>query len=134
MAMWMGCNMTKKTYSIFAALGAFIWGATVLLRGTALMDYPTIKHILWRTPNFATVWLVFGLVVILYPYIFKKEFHEAYTYFLVAAILLAQFVSEVVHLWIDASFDIWDMVAGITAALILIFTRFCLQKRRNHAR
>jgi hypothetical protein len=123
--------MTKKTYNIFVVFGAFLWGVATFLRGTALMDHHFMMHILWRTPNFGVVWVGIGLAIILCPYIFNKEFNDKYIYFLIAAVLLILLLSEIIHLWLDASFDIWDMVASMVAAIIIIATRLCLQKRRK---
>ena len=119
----------KQAYRIFAISGALIWSATIFLRGTALMEYPVMMHILWRTPNFGVVWLGVGLAAILYPHIFKREFNDKHIYLFIVAALLILLLSEIVHLWMDASFDTWDIVASIVAAIVIITTRFCLRRR-----
>jgi hypothetical protein len=124
--------MTKKAYSIFAVIGAFLWSATVLLRETALMDYDIMQQFFWRVPNVGAAWAGMALPAILYSHIKKQEFNEKYIFFLCATVLLILLLSEIVHhLWLGANFDIWDMVASIVAVTIFVLTRFCLQRFRK---
>lgn len=120
--------MTKKTYSILAVIGALLWGAAIFLRNTSLMDNDIIANVLWRLPNFGVVWIGVGLTVALYPNIFKKEFNDKYFYLLSAVGFAILLLSEVIHIFLGAAFDVWDMAASALALLFIILMRIFMKK------
>jgi len=110
-----------KAYRNLLLIGIFIWTATHFFRGTSLMDYEVVKQILWRTPNFAAVWVGVGLTYITFPLISKKEFDPKHTYLLVGVIMVLLIILEIVHhIFLESPFDIWDIVASVIASLFII--------------
>ena len=98
-----------------------MWAATSFLRGTSLMEYEVIKQILWRTPNFAAVWVGIGLTYITFPLVLKKEFDPKHTYLSVGIIMAILVILEIVHhVFLDSPFDIWDIVASVIALIFII--------------
>ena len=111
----------KKIYIILALIGMLVWTAAIFLRETSLMEYSFIRRLFWVAPNFGVVWAGVGFTYILYPRIRQKEFETKNTFPLVGIILVLLFVSEIIHhFFLDSPFDIWDMVASIIAAIIII--------------
>ena len=121
----------KKIYGILGLVGAVLWGAAVLLRGTPIRDYHLIKQLLWVAPNFCVVWIGVGGVVTLFPLAFKREFNPAHMVWLLGSLLGILLLSEIVHaLFLNASFDLWDMLASVTASAV-VWGIHCHQKRKG---
>ena len=113
-------NRLKKMYGIFALIGAVTWSATIFLRDTSLMNYGVAKQFLWVAPNFAAVWVGVGLTYSLFPRVFKKELDPKNTYFLAEAAFTLLVISEAIHFFfLDARFDIWDVLASAAASIII---------------
>ncbi|MCL2504103.1 MAG: DUF4013 domain-containing protein [Coriobacteriia bacterium] len=113
-------NRLQKTYGILALIGAVAWSATIFLRDTSLMNYGVAKQFLWVAPNFAAVWVGVGLTYSLFPRVFKKELDPKNTYFLAEAAFTLLVISEAIHFFfLDARFDIWDVLASAAASIII---------------
>ena len=124
----------KKVYSYLALAGCLIWGAAVVLRGTAVVASPVGGFLLGVAPNFGAAWAVVGLTLTFWPIVLRRPFDMGKLSLLLLATLLALLVSEVVHmLWLGARFDVWDMAASVVALLVLALVRV-LEKKKEPAK
>ena len=111
----------KKIYIILALIGMLIWTAAIFLRETSVMENGFLRRILWVAPNFGVVWAGVGFTYLIYPNIRKREFEPKYILPLVGVILVLLLLAEIIHhFFLDSPFDVWDMVASVLAAIIII--------------
>ena len=76
-----------------------------------------------------------GLTYIFFPYVFKKEFDEKYTYLLLGGIFALLFGSELIyHYFLGSSFDIWDMLASLAAGAIVMLIYMVKRRPNNKTR
>jgi hypothetical protein len=127
----------KNAYKVVALIGAIMWGATVFLRDTFLMDNLFIKQFLWVAPNLSAVWVGVGLPIVYYEHFAKKQFNFKYIYTLVGMCLVILLASELIHpLYSDSQFDIWDMAASLLAGVVVIIVhvigkRYCSNSKQE---
>lgn len=102
-------------------VGVMLWASTVFLRQTSIMQYSIIRSLLGVAPNFGAVWGAFGLTyTTVFPVVLKREFDLRYSVPLILIILALLLASEIIHdLFLNAPFDVWDIVASVIAAVLL---------------
>lgn len=102
-------------------VGVMLWASTVFLRQTSIMQYSIIRSLLGVAPNFGAVWGAFGLTyTTVFPVVLKREFDLRYSVLLILIILALLLASEIIHdLFLNAPFDVWDIVASVIAAVLL---------------
>lgn len=114
-------NIRIKVLNAFMLAGALLWAATILTRETSMIQHKAVQWVTGIMPNFAVVWLGFGLLYTFYPLLFKREFNWRSSFLWVVGILCVLIASEVVHyLFLDAQFDILDIAASAVAALLIL--------------
>lgn len=85
------------------------------------MNHDVFGFILGTAPNFGATFLGIGLLVANYSNIFKREFDRKNILLVIGLVNVILFLSEIVHhFFLNAPFDIWDMVAGVIASFIFI--------------
>lgn len=101
---------------VLGLIGALLWTLTLFLRGTAIMQNEIISFLLGIAPNFGVGLLLPMFTVIYYPILFKKDITFKKFIFILIAIYLLLFVSEVVHdKFLNRRFDFYDMIASLIA-------------------
>lgn len=113
-------------------VGVFLWASTVFLRQTGVIQYGFIRSLLDVAPNFGAVWGAFGLTyTTVFPVMLKRKFDFRYSVPLILIILALLLASEIIHdLFLNAPFDVWDMVASLIAA-VLLWLALVLTKQVN---
>ncbi len=120
----------RKDYSVTSLAGALIWAAAVVLRHLSLPQTGFIRFILNIMPNFGVIWLIVGLTITFWPYLFKKEFPSNRLYALVGISLALVLLSEIVHtLLLKAPFDVWDIVASLAAACWIVVSSLLANRK-----
>lgn len=111
----------------FAVIGILLVSMTYILRDMSFVENSLLKDILGIMPNFGVAWVLpFVMCWFLMTVIKKPMKHLPLGLAFTLVILL---LSEVVHaLFLSSPFDTMDLVATITALLILLVTYFVLHK------
>jgi len=111
----------KKVY-VLGLVGAILWGLTVLLRDTSIINNSIIKQILFVTPNIGATLVAFYIIDKYYSIITKKDFTLKMSLITLGMILLLAICSEIYHdLFLNASFDIADILATLITVMTLGF-------------
>jgi len=111
----------KKVY-VLGLVGAILWGLTVLLRDTSIINNSIIKQILFVTPNIGATLVAFYIIDKYYSIITKKDFTLKMSLITLGMILLLAIGSEIYHdLFLNASFDIADILATLITVMTLGF-------------
>jgi len=111
----------KKVY-VLGLVGAILWGLTVLLRDTSLVNNSMIKQILFVTPNIGATLVVYYIIDKYYSVITKKDFTLKMSLIALGMILFFAVCSEIYHdLFLNASFDIADILATLVTVITLGF-------------
>ena len=118
----MGRMKYRSKILLFSMGGTLLWvGAEWIWRGFGMPQYPALVFLIGVLPNFGCVWTAAGLFVILWPKppgrVLSKRAVSKFLY----ALFLCIFLSEALHaLFFGAAFDIWDILASLLAALLLL--------------
>lgn len=111
----------KRTYQIFALIGAVIWAAAVLVRGTGAVMLPLFTDLVGVAPNFGVMWVLMGLGVSFFPRLYRREAGARDRLWLAAGAMGVLLLSEIVHtVFFGAGFDWLDLLASLVAAGILL--------------
>lgn len=114
-------NKAEIMIKVTMVVGAMLWASVVFLRQTSVVQYSVVRSLLGLAPNFGVVWVGFGLTyTIVFPVVLKRKFDLRYSVPLILIILALLLASEIIHdLFLNAPFDVWDMVASVIAAVLL---------------
>ena len=128
-------NKTEKIYSIYVLLGGILWFATILLRDLNLINDVYLKFLLGIIPNFAVVFLVFGIGMIYFPILIKKiniPLKKYYPYLLLILIWIFILITEYLHqVFINSTWDNFDIIASGLATLIIIIIHNTFYNKKN---
>lgn len=126
----MRLNPTEKLFSILMFIGMFIWLGGAFIRSHYTGGDPVTAFLLGVAPNFGVVWILAGIFVIYYKVIKKKSLEPKYFYWLIAGILFFLLIAEVWHeMFMNSSFDIWDIVASLIASAIWLFSYYFVKNK-----
>jgi len=117
-------NKPERIYSVYILLGGILWFATILLRDLSLINDFYLKFLLGIMPNFAVVFLGFGIGMIYFPILIKKiniPLKKYYPYLLLILIWIFILISEYLHqIFINSPWDNFDIIISGLATLIII--------------
>ena len=109
-----------KTIYVLGLIGAFLWSTTVLLRETSLINNAFIQQILFVTPNIGATLVASAAIDMYYSVMTKKDYTLKMNLIALVMILFLSIGSEIVHdLFLNASFDVMDILATIMTVIIL---------------
>ena len=109
-----------KTIYVLGLIGAFLWSTTVLLRETSLINNAFIQQILFVTPNIGATLVASAAIDMYYSVMTKKDYTLKMNLIALVMILFLSIGSEIVHdLFLNASFDVMDILATIMTVMIL---------------
>ncbi len=99
-----------------------MWGITLFLRTTNVMNNDFFSFILGIMPNFAAVFGMFGVFIVYYELLFKRKFEKKNFIFMAIVALVCFLISEVIHeVFLNSKFDILDIIASAIAIIIFYF-------------
>jgi len=109
----------KKIY-VLGLVGAIVWGITVLLRDTSLVNNSIIQQILFVTPNIGATLVAYYVIDKYYSVITKKDYTLKMSLITLGMILFLAIGSEIYHdIFLNASFDIADIIATVITVIVL---------------
>lgn len=136
-------KIKEKSYAIFVLFGAILWFFTIFLRENSLSSDLYYNLFLGIAPNFAVVFLVFGLGMLYHEPIINNIKHlinnwhiydklhkhinnwnvydKLYPYLLLTFIWILLILSEFVHeIFLNSPFDIFDIIASLLGTIIIL--------------
>lgn len=114
--------MKKKTSSIdvMGLMGIFVWVAVLFLRSNFHTDNSIYHFVIGILPNFGAAWCVSGIA---YAFISYKTSYTIKLHRIICiTVVVLALVSEVIHdQFINAPFDVYDMLITVIAQSIMYF-------------
>ena len=116
----------EKIYIVYTIFGAVLWFSAIILRDLNLSNDIYFNYILGVLPNFAVVFLAFGIGMIYYPILKKKislPLKKYYSLIILILIWVLLLISEYLHqIFINSPWDNFDIIAsGLATLIIFIF-------------
>ena len=124
--------MKKYTVtSVFGIIGIISWAITILLRETYLVNIEIINFKLGVMPNVGAAWFFIWIVEIIYEEI-KRDFTFKVSIKVSGIIFLIAVLTEVVHdMFLNSTFDIFDIIATILAITIYLIILYIFERNKN---
>lgn len=107
-----------KLTNILGIIGALIWGLTIFARDSNLISNEAINFILGIAPNIGATWNFAFIAESLYTSFYKKEYTFKHTIITLVGICVLALSSEIIHVFLNSPFDIFDIIATFISAII----------------
>lgn len=105
-------------------MGVILWVATLILRDLNLATDIYLNSLLGIIPNFAVVFLAFGIGMFYYPILNNKikiPLKKYYPYLVLITIWILVLISEYIHqILLNSPWDPFDILASGLATLIVV--------------
>ena len=119
------------TTSIFGIFGILSWTLTILLRDTKVNSIEPFNFILGIMPNISAAYFFIWVGKIIFDRL-NKNFTLKVSVITSGLIFFFAIISEIIHdLFLNSPFDMYDIIATISAITLYLITFYIAKNRRN---
>lgn len=120
-----------NTTAMFGILGILSWTLTILLRDTTVNSIEIFNFILGIMPNISAAYFFIWVGKIVAERL-NKNFTLKISMIISGLIFFFAIISEIIHdLFLNSPFDIYDIIATISAITLYLITFYITKNRRN---